>query len=163
MRHHYLDLEVLRLVIDLQDGPVGDAAACSSIPGTSCLGSALDHGSRSNPMPGVQVITEVAGLSSTLERCTPARRCCTCSLLCETLARHQKPPSLGAAVQPTADGCPGSNMSMHLYWRVITTRNPVRYLLHLAAPAAAHSVGGNCCGALAWHKPRNIPQLATAL
>ena len=66
-------------------------------------------------------------------------------------------------MQPTADGCLGSNMSMHLYWRVITTRNPVRYLLHLAAPAAAHSVGGNCYGALAWHKPRNIPQLATAL
>ena len=39
VRHHYLHLEVLRLVIDLQDGPVGDAAACSSTRGASLLGS----------------------------------------------------------------------------------------------------------------------------
>ena len=47
VRYYYLDLEVLRLVIDLQYGPVGDAAACSSMFGTSCLGSALDDISKS--------------------------------------------------------------------------------------------------------------------
>ena len=51
MRHHYLDLEVLRLVIDLQDGPVGDAAPCSSILGASSLESALDFRSRSGCIP----------------------------------------------------------------------------------------------------------------